>query len=259
MSDQIFEGQTAIVTGASTGIGRATAEIMASRGAKVVAVDIAEEALGWASGNANIATYIGDVSTEKTNDDMVALAKSKFGRLDIAVFNAGIAGNGPLERATMDRYDEIMAINLRGVVLGMTASIPAMREVGGGAMVVTASVSGIRADPGMWAYNASKGGVINLARAAAIDLALDNIRVNVMCPGPVRTGITKPIEDGLPEVFEGLRSHIPLQRWGEPEECGEVIAFLASKRASFVNGAVVPVDGGVTANTSQFLPPQLQG
>ena len=108
----------------------------------------------------------------------------------------------------------------------------------------------------MWAYNAAKGGVINFVRSAAIDLARDAIRVNAVCPGPIRTGMTATIEESARPVFEALRRHIPLQRWGEADDVAAVIAFLMSPQAAFVTGAVIPVDGGVTANTGQFLPPE---
>lgn len=251
-----FSDKVAVITGASTGIGKACAKIMSDRGAKVVAVDINEQNLSWARDEPNIKSCVADISSEQGNDAMVALALAEFGRLDIAVFNAGIAGNGPLQRDSVARYDQIMAVNLRGVVLGMTAVIPALQKQTAAAMVVTASVSGLAGDPGMWAYNASKGGVVNLVRAAALDLASVGIRVNAVCPGPVRTAITADIESAAPEVFESLRSHVPMQRWGEAQELAEVIAFLASSKASFMTGAIVPVDGGVTANTSQFLPVQ---
>jgi len=110
----------------------------------------------------------------------------------------------------------------------------------------------------MWPYNAAKGGVVNLVRAVSIDLAQHGIRVNAVCPGPIKTGMTAAINE-IDEIREGLRSHIPLGRWGEAKEVASVINFLVSDEASFVNGAVIPVDGGVTANTGQFLPPQVPG
>jgi NAD(P)-dependent dehydrogenase (short-subunit alcohol dehydrogenase family) len=161
--------------------------------------------------------------------------------------------SGDLLELPLERFDRAIDVNVRAVALGMRAVVPAMRVGGGGRIVVTASTSGIAGDPNMWAYNTAKGAVINLVRAAAVDLGADRITVNAVCPGPTETGMTSGISS-LPEVYEGLRRRIPLQRWGRPEEIAAVIAFLASADASFVNGAIVPVDGGITANTGQFLP-----
>ncbi len=142
---------------------------------------------------------------------------------------------------------------MRGVLLGLRAALPALRAGGGGSIVVTASVSGLFADPGLFAYNASKSAVVNLVRSAAIDLAIEGIRVNAVCPGGIRgTGMTGPMERHAPDLYEEMRSHIPLGRLGEPPEIAAVVAFLLSDAASFVTGVALPVDGGVTAGTGQY-------
>ena len=244
-----------VVTGAASGIGRATAELFADRGFGVVAVDVAEAALDWTKGYEAVEPLVGDVSTAATNEAMVAIATSRFGRLDVAVLNAGVVGSPPIEAdGAIERFDQVMAINVRGVVLGIRYAAPALRDAGGGAIVATASTSGIRADPGSWAYNASKAAVINLVRAAAIDYATQGIRVNAVAPGPTATGMTNPLQDRAPGVWSSIESRVPMQRFGEPSELAEAIFFLASPAASFITGVTLPVDGGISANAGHFPP-----
>ncbi len=250
------EGRVAIVTGAASGIGRATVERFLAEGASVVAVDRAE-GLSWAQNNARIALCAGDVTDETCNANAVRIAREQFGRLDVLVCNAGIPMSGDVLSMPMAQYDRVMDVNVRAIVLGVRAAVPALRESGAGSIVVTASTSGTGGDPGMWPYNTSKGAAINLVRALALDLGVDNIRINAVCPGPTETGMTQRIQS-VPAVYEGLRTRIPLLRWGLSREVAAAISFLASTDASFITGAAVPVDGGLTASTGQFLPPQRQ-
>lgn len=247
--------RVAVVTGAASGIGRATAERLVAQGAAVVAVDRDAAALTWtddADAGGRLISVVGDVTSEGCNAESARRAVEHFGRLDGAVLNAGMATSGHLVDLPIDEFDRCMEVNLRAVVLGIRAVVPAMREGGGGRIVVTASTSGLAGDPAMWAYNAAKGAVVNLVRAAAVDLGPLGITVNAVCPGPTETGMTAAL--AATPLYDELRRRIPLGRWGRADEIAAVIDFLVSAEASFVNGAVVPVDGGVTANTGQFSP-----
>ena len=244
----------AIVTGAAHGIGRATSELLAIRGANVVAQDIDAKALTWTDGWPNVQPHLGDVRSESDNQDLVEATLSSFGAIDTLVLNAGVTAPGSLDHLPLEQFDRVLDVNLRGTVLGLRAAIEPLRTSSQAAVVMTASVSGLGGDPGMWAYNVAKGGVVNLVRAAAVDLARHGIRVNGVCPGPTRTAMTAGIEEASPETFEGLRRQTLLQRWGQPEEIAEVIHFLASPASSFITGVCIPVDGGLTANTGQFPP-----
>jgi NAD(P)-dependent dehydrogenase (short-subunit alcohol dehydrogenase family) len=254
-----FEGQVAIVTGAASGIGRATAQRLAAGGACVVAADIDAAGLAWTQGDDALLACPGDVTSEAFNATLVEACRKAFGRLDALILNAGITANGSIQEIDLELFGRVMDVNVRGVVLGLQAALPFLRADGGGAVVVTASISGLGGDPGMWAYNVSKGAVANLVRAASLDLAREGIRVNGVCPGPIHTGMTDPAALDSPELLDTLRRNIPLQRIGEASEVAELIAFLASSRASYITGTLIPIDGGISAASGAIRPVETDG
>ena len=243
---QRLEGRVALVTGAATGIGRATAERLAVEGAKVVA-GIAEERQ-----RPIIAAFdaiVLDVRSEADWDRAAAYAEEAHGGLDILVNNAGIHRPGGAAETTRELWDEVMAVNLWGTFLGCKTVIPAMRRRGGGAIVNLCSINGITGVPGATAYSASKGGVLALTMALAMEHVGDGIRVNCVCPGPVETPIIDAMVARSPDPA-ALRAAIaakqPMGRMAVPGEVAAVIAFLASGDASYMTGLAVPVDGGRT-------------
>jgi NAD(P)-dependent dehydrogenase (short-subunit alcohol dehydrogenase family) len=247
-----WSGRVAIVTGAGSGIGLAAAKRILALGGRVVAVDLEEKGLASLGGGGSVRQIPGDVTLEATNAAAVAAAQ-ELGGLNALILNAGLPAQGAIDQLDMATFDRVIAVNLRAVVLGVRAALPALRKADGPAIAVTASVSGLGGDPGLWAYNTAKGGVVNFVRSAALELGKQGIRVNAVCPGPTHTGMTTGIQQ-VPAVHEELRRHVPLGRWGEAEEIAAVLVFLTSPAASFVNGAIVPVDGGVFAGTAQFTP-----
>ena len=248
--------KVAIVTGAGSGIGAATALRLANDGYTVVAADLVEAVHRVADEHDAIVGCVADISGEEGNRTMVeaALAAGDGERLDALVLNAGVAGQGTISESPIAELDRMYAVNIRGVVLGVQAALPALRAATG-AVSITCSVSGLFADPNMWAYNTTKGAAVNFVRTAAFELGPEGIRVNGVCPGPIGgTGMTTPLEKHRQEVYEAMRAALPLQRWGTAEEVAAAHAFLVSDDASFITGVLLPVDGGVTTGTGQFRP-----
>ena len=232
-------GKVAIITGAGSGIGKASAELFRSEGATVVGADLK---------GADVECDAGDEAAVKA---LVDRTVADHGRLDIFFANAGVSGgfDGLFEQDAA-AWAEILRINLIGPFLAIKYAAPAMKVSGGGSIICTASVAGLRAGAGGPAYSASKAGVINLVKVAATQLTGANIRVNAICPGLIETGMTGPIYDRARAKGQGDRigQLNPLKRGGEPIEIASAALFLASDDASYVNGQSLPVDGGLSAS-----------
>jgi len=245
--------KTVLVTGAAGGIGRASAERLARNGWNVLAADRDADKLAWAE-TAGVASLVADVTSEADNRRMVEEAEARFGRLDAAVLNAGVTGGGGIEEISFEAFRNVIAVNLFGAVLGVRATLPALRRQGGGAIVVTSSTMGIAADAGNSAYAASKHALIGLVRSLAREVGWEGIRVNALCPGPTETDMTVPVKDAAPAHYDVLKRAVPLQRWAAADEMASVIEFLISPAASYVNGHAMVADGGAVVGTGLVAP-----
>ncbi|MFC2024380.1 SDR family NAD(P)-dependent oxidoreductase [Chloroflexota bacterium] len=253
-----LEGKVSIITGAGSGMGRVAAKLFAKEGAKVVAVDwvaeSGEETVKSIRDDGGEAIFIkADVSKEDNVEKMVKVAVDSYDRLDIIYNNAGVAdflydGAAPTAECTMRTWDNVTGVDLKGVWLGMKYAIPQMIKTGGGSIISVASIAGTRGVPNLPAYTASKAGLIGLSRAAAIEYATKNIRVNVISPGQIATDLMMKVfeeDDAAKSKLKQFLSSIPFGRMGEPEEVVKVALFLASDDSSYVTGQVIAVDGGM--------------
>jgi NAD(P)-dependent dehydrogenase (short-subunit alcohol dehydrogenase family) len=249
----LLPGKVAIVTGAGSGIGRASAVRFASEGALVVAADIrehkAQETVELIEQDGGTAVACrADVAKGAEVERMVATAVDAFGTLDALFSNAGTIRPGTAVDLSEEDWDLVMAVNVRSVFLGAKYAVPVMAAGGGGAIVSTASVSGLEGDPASVVYSASKAAVINLTRSLAVDHARQNIRVNCICPGAIETPPVGRMLNDATARERSERAHL-LGRIGQPEEIAAAAAWLLSPEASFITGEALVVDGGLTAQS----------
>jgi NAD(P)-dependent dehydrogenase (short-subunit alcohol dehydrogenase family) len=250
-----LEGKSVIITGAGSGIGRAASLLFTKEGAKLIAVDrsesVKETAKLVSDAGGSVEAVMADAGSESDVKAFIDKAVSKYGRLDAIWANAGVSGGlVPLAEQTVEQWQEVLRINLIGPFLAVKHAMPHMIRQKSGAIVLTASVAGLKAGASGHPYAASKAGVISLVQTTAYSLSGTGVRINAVCPGLIETGMTKPIFDNAKQRgTDGKIGQLnPLKRAGQPHELAAMGLFLASDEASYVNGQAIPVDGGLTAS-----------
>lgn len=244
-----LENKVAIVTGAASGIGRATAELFASEGARVLAVDLNEQLLRDAHASTpGIVVLRADIAKEGAAESIINATVMQFGGVDILVNNAGVGGNALAEVMTIEEWDRVFSVNIRGTFMLCRAAIPQLRARGGGRIVSVASVMAEHTDYGLAAYAASKAGIAGLTRTLALELGKFGITANYVLPGAIYTGMTRQSfdQDHIRQVWEKKAA---LKRLGQPIDIARGILFLASEDGGFVTGHGLTIDGGLTLRT----------
>jgi NAD(P)-dependent dehydrogenase (short-subunit alcohol dehydrogenase family) len=251
-----LDGKVSLITGAARGIGLAAAKRFVAEGSKLVLVDVDEAPLGEALaavGREHAAAVTADAARPQDVERYVRAAVERFGRIDVFVANAGVEGDvRPIVDYPTDTFDRVIAVNVRGVWLGLKYVIPKMAERGGGSIIITSSVAGIHGYAGISAYVTSKHAVVGMMRTAALECAPQKIRVNTVNPAPIETRMMRSLEEGLApgqatQAKEQLLTTIPMGRYGTAEEVADIMLFLASDESRYCTGGVYMVDGGISA------------
>jgi NAD(P)-dependent dehydrogenase (short-subunit alcohol dehydrogenase family) len=239
----ILDGKVAVITGAGSGMGKATAKIFAREGAKLIICDVsgAEEQTAAEIGGSDVVVLRCDVSKEDQVEATIATAVAKYGRLDSMLNVAGIGVGGTLESFEEAELDRIFSINFKGVFFGSKHAVRAMKGTGGGTILNWASLAGLIPGIGTVGYGASKASVIHLTKTIAVEYGAANIRANALCPGVITT---EGMGAASAATTPGKASRNPLGRAGTPEDAGELAAFLASDKATYLSGVIIPLDGG---------------
>ncbi len=252
---QRLSGKVAVITGGAGGIGSTTARLFAQEGAKVLLVDLYEDALQKVTAELDtdqVSYQVADVSKAEDVQQYVQTAVDRYGGIDIFFNNAGISGNSmPLTEYTEEDFDRLIAINVRGAWLGLKYVMPVMQSQGGGSIMITSSVAGMKGFANMMSYVTSKHAIVGMMRVAAIEGAPQGIRVNAINPGPVDNNMMRTIENSMDaehpdQVKTGFEQLVPMGRYCTNEEVAQLALFLASDESSYITGSLNPIDGGLT-------------
>ena len=241
MNEPLLDQRVAVVTGAGQGIGREIAHVLIAHGARVVVADIDGDLAKSAAADIDAVGVACDVTSEEQMRSLVADTVADLGRLDVFVNNAGITRDASLKKMTVEDFDTVVRVHLRGTWLGVREAAAVMREQKSGSIVNISSLSGKSGNPGQTNYSAAKAGIVGLTKAAAKELAHHNVRVNAIQPGLIRTAMTAAMP---PEIFAEREAAVPMKRAGEPTEVAGAVVFLASELSSYVTGTVIEVGGG---------------